>query len=176
MSIRAATPDDAAAIARVHVDSWAATYAAVFPPKVFDEYPLSARERTWQRTTHAARTRPGHRIEVLVAERAGEILGFVSLGPFRAPAGVAVEATRGELNAIYLAPAHLRQGIGSALFVAGRHWLRSAGFSDMRLWVIEGNPAAHFYRAHGGVLVEEKDFELHGSSVAEQCFLFMLDD
>jgi GNAT superfamily N-acetyltransferase len=174
VSIRPAMPQDAPAIAKVHVDSWAATYANVFPTKVFEEYSLPVRERMWQRTVLAARTQAEPRTEVLVAERAARLIGFVSLGPFREAQGVQGEPGRGELNAIYLDPASMRQGIGSQLFAAGREWLRAAGFSEMRLWVISGNPALAFYRAQGGTLVEEKTFEVHGVTLGERSLRFDL--
>jgi GNAT superfamily N-acetyltransferase len=183
--IRPATEADAPAIARVHFDSWVDTYGSVFPPRVFEEFSLESRERLWRRTASEARSDAARRTELLVAEDDGVVVGFVSLGPFRlaegghvdsdgAAARTAAASDRGELNAIYLAPTTLRRGLGRALFDAGRRWLREAGYVDMRLWVITGNPAVFFYRSMGGVLVEEKNFDLHGVTLSEQCYRFEL--
>ncbi len=181
--IRPANEADAPAIARVHFDSWVDTYGSLFPPRVFDEFSLESREKLWRRTAAVARGQPASRIELLVAEDVDTVLGFVSLGPFREGEGgqgdgtmatPAVANDRGELNAIYLAPTCLRRGLGRSLFDAGRGWLREAGFADMRLWVLTGNPAVFFYRSMGGMLVDEKTFELHGITLSEQCYRFDL--
>jgi hypothetical protein len=69
--IRAGTPGDAEAVARVHVRTWQVAYAHVFPSQRLAELSverLAAQWREWP---------------PLVAEVDGTVVGFVSIGPSR---------------------------------------------------------------------------------------------
>jgi len=48
MRIRAAQTDDAAAIAKVHVDTWRMTYRGIVPDDHLANLSYEQRERTWQ--------------------------------------------------------------------------------------------------------------------------------
>lgn len=81
---------------------------------------------------------------VFVAEDAGDVVGFASLGACRDDEGV------GELFAIYVLPRRWGTGAGRALLERGEEFLRGAGFTQAILWVLEGNDRAErFYRAAG---------------------------
>ena len=84
-------------------------------------------------------------MEVWVAEVDGVVAGFTTLG------------TRGGVDFmehLYVAPAHQRRGIGTALMVRAKE-RRPAGF---RLWVFQRNAGARdFYEHHGFRLVELSD-------------------
>lgn len=169
--VRSATVADAPAVARIHWESWLATYRGVFPQQAFDEFPLAQREKLW---THEA-GRHGDaalRRQLLVATLDDEsIAGFASVGPYRVQAADdAASAQDGELFAIYIDPPLQRAGIGRALWSAGSAWLRGAGFEALRLWCIAGNPAEAFYTAMGARRVGESSFELHGTPLRENCY------
>ena len=56
-----------------------------------------------------------------------------------------------QLYAIYLRPAHMRRGVGTALFRATAGRLAALGYAEFLLWVFEANtPARTFYERHGG--------------------------
>jgi ribosomal protein S18 acetylase RimI-like enzyme len=130
--IRPATPDDAEAVARVHVETWRAAYAHALSPEGLAS--LSVTERT---ELH-------RRSPPVVAELDGEIVGFVSVGP-----GTDAD-TDGELYAIYVLPDHWGSGVGRALMQAGEERLRELGHQHAILWVLEDNPRARrFYEAAG---------------------------
>ncbi len=170
VSIHSATVADAPAIARIHWDSWVATYAGVFPQQVFDEFPLSQRESLWAREA-AQHTDPALRRQLLVADLGDRRVGFASVGPYRIQEGdPSSAALDGELFAIYLDPAMRRQGIGRALWSASAAWLRAAGFGSLRLWCIAGNEAEAFYRAMGAQQVGRKTFDAHGATLHENCY------
>lgn len=175
--VRPATPADADAIAQVHWDSWVATYTGVFPQASFDAYPLGTRRETWR--AEAARDEPGRRLFVAVPEAGigGPVLGFANLGPYRTqpsePAGTG--AGEGELWALYLRPGQQRRGIGRTLWQAVCRTAREAGYPALRLWVIAGNPAEHFYAAMGAEPVAENVFDAHGTSIREICRRVVLE-
>jgi hypothetical protein len=87
--VRAARLEDAAGIARVHVDSWRTTYAGIMPEKVLADLAYAQRERLALAQINAAAE--GKRV-VFVAEDsaitdpsqgAPAIVGFASGGPAR---------------------------------------------------------------------------------------------
>ena len=131
--IRLGTPADAEGVARVHVETWQAAYAHALPHKQLQE--LSIKEAVERSRRHPP---------TFVAERDGEILGFVSVGSSRDP------GTDGELFAIYVHPQHWGTGAGRALIQAGEEELRRLGHHDAVLWVLDDNPRARrFYELAG---------------------------
>jgi GNAT superfamily N-acetyltransferase len=140
--VRTATPDDAPAVARVHVETWRATYAGLIPQAVLDGLSVERREAFWRSIAEA----PGeHRL--LVAEAAGRVVGFASTGPARdddLPPG------SGELEAIYVEPAAWGKGHGARLFRRAVADLRERGIAPLVLWVLTENARGRrFYDAMG---------------------------
>jgi GNAT superfamily N-acetyltransferase len=139
MRLRPAEPDDAMAVARVHVRSWQVAYRTLLPDDYLDR--LRPEDR-------AARYNFGN-LDVrkpwtIVAIEEGMIVGFATTGPSRE----ADLPAHGELFALYVDPPHWGRGIGLALISAARARLREIGFRNAVLWVLEGNVRAErFYRA-----------------------------
>ena len=98
-----------------------------------------------------------------VAERDGEILGFVSVGSSRDL------GTDGELFAIYVHPQHWGTGAGRALIQAGEDELRRLGHQDAVLWVLDDNPRARRFYELAGWSLDGAGREIHifGFDVAE---------
>jgi ribosomal protein S18 acetylase RimI-like enzyme len=141
MLIRRATPDDAHAIAVIHVESSRMAYRGLFPDEILSAYSVERREAVWRQSLQA---RDG---EVWVAEEASHQLGWICVGKSRDPG--AAEST-GELWAMYIDPPAWRRGIGRALWSEAEAYLRSQGFSSVTLWVLGDNARAMgFYRALG---------------------------
>jgi ribosomal protein S18 acetylase RimI-like enzyme len=149
--IRPATPDDAEAVARVHVETWRAAYAHALSAEGLASLSVT------QRTELHRRSPP------VVAEVDGEIVGFVSVGPGTDP------DTDGELYAIYVLPEHWGSGVGRALMQAGEERLRELGHEHAILWVLEDNPRARrFYEAAGWTLDgTRRPIEIFGQPVPE---------
>jgi len=135
--IRAGAVDDAAAIARVRVDSWRATYAGIVPAPLLEAMnPAAFAERLVSRLDG-----PDH--GVLVTEPPqGPIDGFAIAGECRDDDA----AGEGEVHAIYLAPASRGHGLGAPLLEAACSLLADRGFATVVLWVLTANaPARRFY-------------------------------
>jgi GNAT superfamily N-acetyltransferase len=149
--IRAGDSHDAAAVARVHVETWQAAYDHILP-----------RDRLLALSVEN-RAEMHRRWPPLVAEVEGQIVGFVSVGPGRD------DGAEGELYAIYVHPDHWGTGVGRALLEAGETRLRELGHRKALLWVLEDNPRARrFYEATGwstdGTV---RDIEIFGANVPE---------
>ena len=143
-TVRVATADDAAAIALVHVRSWQVAYRGQLPDEVLDNLSVEQRTRFWAEGWWSLD--PTRRL-LLVAERDDAILGFVGVGPSRDDdAGAAT----GEVYAIYADPDAWGQGVGRRLMQRALDELRSAGFTDATLWVLESNGRARRFYEIGG--------------------------
>ena len=142
--IRPGAPADAEAVARVHVESWAAAYDLQGP-------------------SFAQRTEMHRRFPPLVAEEDGGITGFVAVGAARDA------DADGELYAIYVHPERWGSGIGRQLIAAGEERLRELGHAHAILWVLEDNPRARrFYEAAGwSADGEKRPIEVMGVVVPE---------
>lgn len=141
-AIRAATVDDAEAIAGVHVATWRETYAGLMPDRFFDASALEARRRMW-RSILALDPVPG---KVVVAERDGQVVGFAFAGSAQHPdAQKGIPPARAlHLFSIYLLAVHHGTGIGHALLAA------ALGDQPAQLWVVSENERARtFYENHG---------------------------
>ena len=157
MKVRAATPDDADAIARIHVDTWRAAYRGQIPESYLDALSVEQRARTWASTL--ARPGPGR---VLVTE---PLTGFCFYGPSRdGEDGVA------EIFALYVRPDSWRQGAGRLLCDEALRDARSRECTSMTLWVLQTNERARrFYERIGYVLdgAERSNTRLTGSPLHE---------
>jgi GNAT superfamily N-acetyltransferase len=163
MQIRPATPADAEAIARVHVQSWREAYAGIVPDPVLETLSVERRTMMWLEIT-TTRTRSSF---VYVAEdpTAG-IVGFASGGAQR-DKGIDYA---GEVYALYLLQSHQKQGLGRQLFQAVIERLRAAGHQSILVWVLAQNLSRYFYEKMGGIYVTEKEIEIGGATLPEVAY------
>jgi GNAT superfamily N-acetyltransferase len=159
VSVRMATVQDASAIAHVHVQSWLTTYSGIVPDDYLASLNEAERVLLWQDWL----TRD---IQVYVAEQDGELVGFIGGGPIREP----LPGYDAELFAIYLLDRAQRQGLGTALLQKLADSLAARGFKGMTVWVLERNPAIHFYEKSGAALVRAKEIEIGGVPLQEVAF------
>ena len=158
--VRAASPLDAAALSRVHRDSWRTTYAGILPLEVIARHAGTKNESTWRSRLAGSRGLN----TTWLAERPGEgLLGFASCGPARDP----VEGLEAEIYALYVLQSAQRRGVGRALVrAAARHFVRNAHFG-FYLWVLKANRARMFYEALGGQEIAERTERLGGHPFGE---------
>lgn len=142
--MRRAVPQDARAIAEIHVRSWQVAYRGLVPDDVLDGLSVAQREQFWREASAG-----GHGAgAVFVASGGSQIEGFCALStPSRdedADEGTA------EIGAIYVDPSAWRRGVGGALMDAALTELRAGGWRQVTLWVLAANrPARDFYSRFG---------------------------
>jgi ribosomal protein S18 acetylase RimI-like enzyme len=163
MNIREATVADAAGIARVHVDSWRATYRGIVPSDHLASLSYEEREARW--ASILSNPEPGSVVYVATDET-GQVEGFAAGGRQRG----SDPTYAGELYAIYLLEAYQRQGIGRRLAVAVAERLARSGLSSMLVWVLADNPARTFYAALGGQEVAQQPIEIGGATLSEVAY------
>jgi len=142
VEVRRARPEDAAAVAEIHVRTWQAAYEHIFGADRLAELDVGRRRRGWER---ALAERPDE--PVLLAEQGGRVVAFASVGPSHDEPG------EGELYAIYALPAAWGGGAGPELMRESLAALRGLGYRSATLWVLEDNPRARrFYEREGWTL------------------------
>ncbi len=139
MVIRPAIPDDALAIAQVHVRSWQAAYQDLLPAEYLDGLRPEDRATRYD-LSHADPQKP----HTIVAEIDGAIRGFATTMPSQDLPGHA------ELCALYLSPPFWGRGIGVTLIEAARAHMLEQGLGSAALWLLKGNVRGErFYRRDG---------------------------
>jgi GNAT superfamily N-acetyltransferase len=128
--IRRARPDEAETLLRIQREAAVAAFAHIFPP---DRYPFpdDGVRADWE----SALADPA--IEIYVLEIDGE-------------PGASVAVGYGFLRNLYVLPAHQGSGVGSTMHDHALDRLRALGFSEAKLWTLEGNHGARrFYEQRG---------------------------
>jgi ribosomal protein S18 acetylase RimI-like enzyme len=159
VSVRTAVPDDALAIAHVHVESWRTTYAGIVPDDYLAGLDETLRVKLWQEWLSSGAV-------VMVAERKDAVVGFVHAGKIRE----AIETADAEVYSLYLLRESQGRGIGRALLTAVAAILQQQGFGSIALWVLERNRSRRFYESCGGRLAASKVIEIGGARLMEVAY------
>jgi GNAT superfamily N-acetyltransferase len=159
MLLRPAEPEDAMAVARVHVRSWQAAYRTLLPDDYLDQlrpedrahsYDFASLDPLKPRTIVAVE--PGfpatrHSPTAIELDRKSGAEGLLHGFATTAPSRDLDLPDHGELWALYVDPAQWGRGIGAALVTAARARLFELGFRKAFLWVLAGNVRAErFYQ------------------------------
>ncbi|MGH3728394.1 MAG: GNAT family N-acetyltransferase, partial [Micromonosporaceae bacterium] len=153
LSLRPPVLDDAETVAELHVRSWQTGYGDLMPADFLaaqnPEYRARQYRDGWENPDYA-------HVRGLVAERHGQVVGFVRYGPYRTTheAGwSAVDPSQGgEVYALYVHPDHWGIGAGGQLLQAAVAELTAADQTPVRVWTLSGNDRTlRFYRRHGFV-------------------------
>ncbi|MGA9335338.1 MAG: GNAT family N-acetyltransferase, partial [Rudaea sp.] len=125
MLLRSAAPEDALAVAKVHVRSWQSAYRDLLPKGYLDQLRPEDRAKRYD----LGATDPG-KPSTIVAEVDGAIVGFATV----APAQDRDVRGSGELCALYVDPDWWGRHVGRALIEQARARLLMLGFRDAVLW------------------------------------------
>jgi len=162
--IRKAVEQDAAAIARIYIESWRSTYPGLLPDKLLLDMSSQDHEARWWRAMIA---RGRGRLFYAVAEDDTQgVVGFGSAGPSRDPR----LKYSGEVYTLYLRDEFHGSGLGRRLFVSLGERCAMAHGSTLVVWVLKGNPARYFYEALGGKYVARRPTRLGGADIEELAF------
>lgn len=180
LTIRAARPDDAPAIAAIRAQTWLAAYAGVIPADV-----LAAATSPQSVATSSEDIRRARWPGMLLAEVTGRLaegtgglaegngaaaagpdapgrpsaVGFASFGTERGADGQPGSAprpgqgqgqARAELYAIYVMPRQWSTGAGRALMDAVLEGAAAGGYACISLWVLQDNPRARRFYERAG--------------------------
>lgn len=142
--IRRAGPQDAEAIAAIHVRSWRATYRDTLSPEAVQKLDVAHRLALWTQRLAAPAT--GQLTLLALVDR--QPAGFLLLGP--TPDDDHNPTTTGQVLAVHVDPEATGQGVGSALLRRAVTEFARAGFARATLWVVSTNEGARrFYEREG---------------------------
>jgi ribosomal protein S18 acetylase RimI-like enzyme len=160
LAVREMGLGDCERVSEIRVRGWQHAYRGLMPQSYLDALSVAAdaeQRRSWFAQGDGS-------VVNLVAEQAGEIVGWAAYGPYR---DGDVRTADAELYAIYADPAHLGRGVGRALLSASLE--RCAAFPRMFLWVLKENTAARRFYERAGFRADgaEEPFEVDGVPVPE---------
>jgi GNAT superfamily N-acetyltransferase len=158
VTIRTATPSDAAEIAAVHVESWKTTYSGIVADIFLDALSIETRTDFWSRTLSAKCD------NVFVAVN-GKVVGFCSAAKARNDNGYDAE-----IYSLYVLKEFQHQKIGSQLFNWAVEYLQHLGYSSMYIWVLEKNPSKNFYERMGGKQFAQEQIKIGNESHVEVAY------
>jgi ribosomal protein S18 acetylase RimI-like enzyme len=159
-TVRPAAVSDAAAIARIYVETWRDAYPGMLPDRVLVGLEPARQARAWRRTI----ADPRQHVLVAVAG-AGGVAGFGSCGPARRDLPFS-----GEIYTLYVASEHQRQGIGRLLLDRLLADLIGAGHRSAVVWALADNPSRFFYEAMGARMAAEGEEQLWGTAVRQRAY------
>ena len=169
MRIRRARRTDAAAIGRVHVETWQSTYAGLLPDTMLASMSDVRQSAWWAR----ALADPAQARGIFVADddETG-VVGFGSCGPVRdPPEGLnGTEQRVGEVYTLYVEPDFQNRGLGRRLLDALFRQLSADGCDTAVLWMLADNPTRFFYEGLGGVVVGDRIDTMAGKDVEERAY------
>ncbi|EKX62673.1 GNAT family N-acetyltransferase [Streptomyces ipomoeae] len=162
LRIRRMTLADCRPVAEIRVGGWQTAYAGLIPQPYLDA--MDVAQDTERR--RELLLQPGNPVVSLVAERAGQVIGWAAYGPHR---DGEVHTENAELYALYVRPGHFGSGVGSALLRESIARCTTAGHERMLLWVLKENTRARRFYEHHGFTPDgtEEPFEVDGVEVPE---------
>ncbi|WAT91340.1 GNAT family N-acetyltransferase [Vibrio parahaemolyticus] len=100
-TVRNAVREEAAQIAKIHVDSWQVAYKGLMPQSYIEQFTIERRERMWTRVMTEQLA------QLIVVEKQGEIVGFLS---YELPNHTSEDKTA-LVTCCYVSPLHYGQGL-----------------------------------------------------------------
>jgi ribosomal protein S18 acetylase RimI-like enzyme len=161
LNVRSARPEDAADLARIYIESWQDTYPGIISSSLLGAMSFKGHAQRWRDMIRGANRRNG---AVLVAEDARHgTIGLSSLGPAR-DGGAGFD---GEVYTLYVDPAFLGRGAGSALMAGAFAAFKERDLHSCLIWAHARNNACFFYEAMGGRRVATRTTRLLGELTPE---------
>ncbi|WP_349921426.1 GNAT family N-acetyltransferase [Aeromonas veronii] len=140
ISLRLARPADAAAMTVMQRASWLAAYGDMLGEDALARLAVTDHLQIWQHRLAGAGPQP-----MLICQHE-VVIGLLYWQPVRE------EVMTARICALYLHPAHWRQGYGKRLWQAVAVQMRRSGCECVKLWLLDGNRIGEgFYQRRGFV-------------------------
>jgi len=151
-------------MAALHVQCWREAYAEIVPLELLATFTAAKRLPLWQKVI------PDPERFALAAFDEDRRVGFVISGP---SAEKFIEDQDGNLDTIYIAASHYRQGIGRVLLAnAAQDWLARGG-RTMTVGVLAQNLRARsFYESQGAKLAKLTTYNWDGHILPDAIYVF----
>jgi ribosomal protein S18 acetylase RimI-like enzyme len=160
--VREMTFDDCDRVSEIRIRGWQHAYKGLMPQPYLDA--LDVAEDAERRRTFFVRA--GSEVVNLVAEQAGEVVGWACHGPYRDDE---IRTDDAELYAIYVDVGQFGAGVGQALLGEAIRRCADARHRRMLLWVLKGNDRARWFYERAGFAADgaEEPSDVDGVAVPE---------
>lgn len=167
ITYRTATPEDTAAIAQLHTQSWQLHYRGMMSDRYLDEDIAEERLAEWQKRM----SQPNPDQYILLAMEEEQLCGFACVYLHYDPEWGAL------LDNLHVLPNWQRQGIARELVIRTAAWVREqTPEAKYHLLVLAGNERAiKFYDRMGGKNVEKLFYEVPYDR-KEPVYLYVWED
>ncbi len=137
-----AGPDDAEALAQLHVAAWRESYRGLIADSFLDRMSVPAHAARF----HRSLVRPGEHDATLAAANRDGLTGYAAGGPSRTR-----QAGQAEIHTLYVRLAAQRRGLGQRLLVGMARVFADQGARSLMISTLRDNlPARRFYEHLGG--------------------------
>ena len=148
VSVRPATPDDAAELGRIQVDTWRTAYPDIVPAAVLDALSVDVATPSWAAAIGSA---PSAKHHVLVALEQQWQVGFAAAAPAEdLEADDPDPDTTAQLAVLLVEPRWGRRGHGSRLLAAVVDTVRADGMTRLVTWIPEGDTVTRDFLTSAG--------------------------
>jgi GNAT superfamily N-acetyltransferase len=166
VSIRKACLADCRRIGEISARSWQYAYKDILPAAYLAAIQPEDRAERFKNVLLSGSL-------LFVAESEGTIAGFISGGKCRDKLHPEYD---GEVYAIYVDPASVKQGVGTKLIRVLEEQLAAEGLTGIVAWMLAGNEAKHFYEGLGGQKIGEDQFKIEGTAYPEIAYGWKIAD
>jgi L-amino acid N-acyltransferase YncA len=166
VSIREACLADCRRIGEISAWSWQYAYKDILPAAYLAAIRPEDRAERFEKVLSSGSL-------LLVAESEGTIAGFISGGKCRDKLHPDYD---GEVYAIYVDPATVKQGVGTKLMRSLEEHLAAEGMTGIVAWMLKGNEAKYFYEGLGGQKIGEDQFNIEGIAYPEIAYGWKIAD
>ena len=160
LRIRAATVEDAAAIAEVQVATWRTSFRGLVADDALARMDVARRTERWREVLSG-----DGNLDFVADDGRGGVVGFIDGGANR-ETEPPFDAFDGELHAIYVLQSHQRGGTGRRLVRALIDALLHRGHASMLVWTFEASPFRAFYERLGGRWLGTRDVQVDDAPYA----------
>ena len=151
-------------MARIKVDGWKNAYDLIISSDYLNSLSYDEQAERYEASFEE------YKDLVLVAVRGEEVLGYACYNTTPNE-----DEFQSELVSLYIKPAEIGRGIGTALFTETCKELSNLDKNNMIVWCLSDNEnAINFYKKLGGKIVKEKQVKIGDRTYKEYGFYFQL--
>jgi len=168
MDIRRPTLDDVKDMARIITDCWKNSYKNILPSDFLNNLSYEDRENRIRSSILGTNEKFASDI-IVYSDETVKGVAFYGKNICNLPENF------GEIIVLYVDISEHRKGIGRKLIDWIKNELKQKGFTDMVIWCLKDNtPSIEFYKAMGGIICNERDFEIGGKIYKEVGIMYKL--
>jgi GNAT superfamily N-acetyltransferase len=157
-------PEEAAAMASLHVRCWVEAYTPIVPAGVSSRFEVEPMIPAWQERL------PNQTRFIIAAFDESQPVAFINQGPRDDEAQIQADV---HIMALYVVKAYHRRGLGRTLMALGARDCLAKGGTALSLGVLSENlQARHFYDALGGRVIKAGLFSWNGHDLPIVDYVF----